>query len=234
MRLAAAILVIAILAGAAYAALSFYWLSPTEKFAPPREVTIEKGESFRQIARALAEAGVVRSELALRIYGRMSGTASQIKPGDGARARTDAARRGRLPVPRDLQIFAAREDRRRAGGDARAVLPGADAAGRRAHVRGRARRAPAGDDGVDRREGSEGAGRAPANRRRVLQSAAAGDAAAIGSDGGVRTRRRQGIGRECGPYDVGLQHLRLQRLAAGANRESGAQVDRGCAESGAD
>ena len=84
MRLAAAILVIAILAGAAYAALSFYWLSPTEKFAPPREVTIEKGESFRQIARALADTGVVRSELALRIYGRMSGTASQIKPGDYA------------------------------------------------------------------------------------------------------------------------------------------------------
>ena len=84
MRLAAAILVIAIVAGAAYAALSFYWLNPTEKFAPPREVTIEKGESFRQIARALAEAGVVRSELALRIYGRMSGTASQIKPGDYA------------------------------------------------------------------------------------------------------------------------------------------------------
>ena len=84
MRLAAAILVIAILAGAAYAALSYYWLSPTEKFAPPREVTIEKGESFRQIARALADAGVVRSELALRIYGRMSGTASQIKPGDYA------------------------------------------------------------------------------------------------------------------------------------------------------
>src|SRR5271167_4124293 len=84
MRLAAAILVIAIVAGAGYAALSFYWLNPTEKFAPPREVTIEKGESFRQIARALAEAGVVRSELALRIYGRMSGTASQIKPGDYA------------------------------------------------------------------------------------------------------------------------------------------------------
>jgi UPF0755 protein len=83
MRLATALLVIAILAGAAYA-VSYYWLSPTEKFAPAREVTIEKGESFRQIARALADAGVVRSELALRIYGRMSGTASQIKPGDYA------------------------------------------------------------------------------------------------------------------------------------------------------
>jgi UPF0755 protein len=83
MRPAAALLVIVILAGAAYA-VSYYWLSPTEKFAPAREVTIEKGESFRQIARALADAGVVRSELALRIYGRMSGTASQIKPGDYA------------------------------------------------------------------------------------------------------------------------------------------------------
>ena len=57
---------------------------PPEKFAPPREVTIEKGEPFRQIARALADAGVVRSELALRIYGQMSGTAREIKPGDYA------------------------------------------------------------------------------------------------------------------------------------------------------
>ncbi len=84
MKLAAAILVIAIIIGASYAAFSYYWLSPTEKFAPPREVTIKKGESFRQIARALADAGVVRSELALRLYGRMSQTASQIKPGDYA------------------------------------------------------------------------------------------------------------------------------------------------------
>src|SRR6202050_5377059 len=84
MKRAAAILVIAIFLGASYAAVSYYFLSPTEKFAPPREVTIEKGESFRQIARALADAGVVRSELALRMYGRMSLTASQIKPGDYA------------------------------------------------------------------------------------------------------------------------------------------------------
>ena len=84
MKRAAAILVIAIFVAAAYAALSYYFLSPTEKFAPPREVTIEKGESFRQIARALADTGVVRSEVALRVYGRMSRTASQIKPGDYA------------------------------------------------------------------------------------------------------------------------------------------------------
>jgi UPF0755 protein len=84
MKLAARILVFAIIVAGAYAALSHYWLSPTERFAPPREVTIEKGESFRQIARDLADAGIVRSELALRVYGRLSRTASQIKPGDYA------------------------------------------------------------------------------------------------------------------------------------------------------
>ncbi len=84
MKRAATILLLAIVVVGAYAALSYFWLTPTEKFAPPREVTIEKGESFRQIARALADAGVVRSELALRLYGRMSQTASQIKPGDYA------------------------------------------------------------------------------------------------------------------------------------------------------
>src|SRR6202795_2984160 len=84
MKRTATILVIVIVLGASYAALSYYWFSPTEKFAPPREVTIEKGESFHQIARALADAGVVRSQVALRLYGRMSLTASQIKPGDYA------------------------------------------------------------------------------------------------------------------------------------------------------
>ncbi len=84
MKLAASILAVAIVVGTAYAAFSYYWLNPTEKFAPPREVTIEKGEPFRQIARALADAGVVRSALALRLYGEMSETARQIKPGDYA------------------------------------------------------------------------------------------------------------------------------------------------------
>lgn len=84
-KFAATLAVVAIVAiGAGYAALSYYWLRPTERFAPPREVTVEKGEPFRQIARALAEAGVVRSALALRFYGQMSLTARQIKPGDYA------------------------------------------------------------------------------------------------------------------------------------------------------
>src|SRR5579862_1078621 len=84
MKFAAAILVLAIVVGASFAAFSYYWLAPTEKFAPPRELTIEKGESFRQVADALAEAGVVRSALALRLYGHLSLTAREIKPGDYA------------------------------------------------------------------------------------------------------------------------------------------------------
>ena len=84
MKRAVTILLIAVIIGASYTALSYYWLSPTERFAPPHEVTIQKGESFRLIASDLADAGVVRSELALRMYGRMSRTASQIKPGDYA------------------------------------------------------------------------------------------------------------------------------------------------------
>jgi len=84
-KIAATITVVAMVAIAAgYGALSYFWLSPTEQFVPPREVTIEKGESFRQISRALAEAGVVRSALALRFYGQLSLTARQIKPGDYA------------------------------------------------------------------------------------------------------------------------------------------------------
>ena len=84
MKFAAAILVLAIVVGASFAAFSYYWLAPTEKFAPPRELTIEKGESFRQVADALADAGVVRSALALRLYGHLSLTAREIKPGDYA------------------------------------------------------------------------------------------------------------------------------------------------------
>jgi len=84
MKLAAAILIIAIVVGVSYAAFSYYWLNPTEKFSPPRELTIEKGESFRQIAQALADCGVVRSALVTRLYGQMSQTARQIKPGDYA------------------------------------------------------------------------------------------------------------------------------------------------------
>ena len=77
-------LVVIVAIGVGYAALSYYWIRPTERFAPPKEVTVEKGESFREISRDLEDAGVVRSGLALRLYGRVSLTASEIKPGDYA------------------------------------------------------------------------------------------------------------------------------------------------------
>jgi UPF0755 protein len=84
MKLWTTAIVLAIVASAAYAAVAYYWLVPTERFEEPREVTIDKGESFAKIARALAGAGIVRSELALRLYGHQSGTAKAIKPGDYA------------------------------------------------------------------------------------------------------------------------------------------------------
>ncbi|MDB5107208.1 MAG: hypothetical protein JWM69_149 [Candidatus Binatus sp.] len=70
--------------GAAVATIAYFWLSPTPTFVPAREVTIERGESFRQISRSLADAGVVRSALMLRLYGQLSGKATRIQPGDYA------------------------------------------------------------------------------------------------------------------------------------------------------
>jgi UPF0755 protein len=61
----------------------FYaWSSPAPRLAPPSQVTIEKGESFRSVARQLKAAGVVRSSTALLIYGELSGRARRIQPGD--------------------------------------------------------------------------------------------------------------------------------------------------------
>jgi len=77
-----ALLVIATVAFAGLAAFEFYWLSPTEIFPSPRELTIEKGESFRSVAHKLAAAGAIRSALAIQLYGQFTGTARRIKPGD--------------------------------------------------------------------------------------------------------------------------------------------------------
>lgn len=73
-----------VLAGAGAAAWRYYWLEPTAAFAPPRTVTIERGEPFRKVAHALARAGVVRSSLALMAYAELSGGARDVKPGDYA------------------------------------------------------------------------------------------------------------------------------------------------------
>ncbi len=80
----ASIAVVALAVLVAVAAFSYYWLNPTDRFSTPREVSIEKGEPFVRISRQLADAGVVRSAWALRLYGHMSGTALRIQPGDYA------------------------------------------------------------------------------------------------------------------------------------------------------
>ncbi len=78
------LVIFAAIAGAGVIALRFYWLEPTASFAPPRMVTIEPGESFRAVARALSDAGVVRSATVTLLYGQMTGDARRVKPGDYA------------------------------------------------------------------------------------------------------------------------------------------------------
>jgi UPF0755 protein len=60
----------------------YLWASPPPTLAPPAQVSIEKGQSFRSIARILQQAGVVRSSTAMVIYGALTGKARRIQPGD--------------------------------------------------------------------------------------------------------------------------------------------------------
>ena len=74
-----------LLAAAAAVALAYLAVfAPTERFNPPRQVSIQKGESLAGAARELERAGVIRNEIAFVIYAEMSGKARQVKPGDYA------------------------------------------------------------------------------------------------------------------------------------------------------
>ncbi len=64
------------------AAWLYLWVAPAPILAPPGQVSIEKGQSFRSVARQLKAAGVVRSSTALLIYGEWTGKARRIQPGD--------------------------------------------------------------------------------------------------------------------------------------------------------
>src|SRR5271163_661257 len=50
----------------------------------PRVVTIQRGESFRSVARRLAAAEIVRNAALFIAYGEWSGRAGRVKPGDYA------------------------------------------------------------------------------------------------------------------------------------------------------
>jgi UPF0755 protein len=84
MRAAIVTLLIILILGASAAAVHQYWLTPPAPFAEPRMVTVDKGESFRQVARALKAAGVIQSAVLFHLYGSLTGDARKIKPGDYA------------------------------------------------------------------------------------------------------------------------------------------------------
>jgi UPF0755 protein len=67
---------------AAVIAWFYLWVSPPARLAPPVQLTIEKGQSFRSVARTLKQAGVVRSSTAMVLYGALTGEARRIQPGD--------------------------------------------------------------------------------------------------------------------------------------------------------
>jgi UPF0755 protein len=60
----------------------YLWASAPPMLTPPAQVSIEKGQSFRSIARILRQSGVVRSSTAMVIYGALTGKARRIQPGD--------------------------------------------------------------------------------------------------------------------------------------------------------
>ncbi len=84
MRVASTILVIILTLGASALVVYQYWNTPPAPFAEPQMVTVEKGESFQQVARALRAAGVIRSSMLFHLYGSVTGDARKIKPGDYA------------------------------------------------------------------------------------------------------------------------------------------------------
>ena len=60
----------------------YLWLAPGPRLSPPQPLTVEKGQSFRSIARSLKAARIVRSSTALLMYAELSGTARRVQPGD--------------------------------------------------------------------------------------------------------------------------------------------------------
>ncbi len=59
-----------------------FW--PTPSSAPPRIVSINKGESMTSAARRLSRSGVVRNSVAFILYAELTGQATRLKPGDYA------------------------------------------------------------------------------------------------------------------------------------------------------
>ena len=82
LKAAAAIATLAIVAAAAW--LTYACFVPVAKFATPRVVSVNPGDSLGVVARRLASAGVVRSARAMMLYAELSGGGRNLKPGDYA------------------------------------------------------------------------------------------------------------------------------------------------------
>jgi peptidoglycan lytic transglycosylase G len=82
LKAAAALTTLGALAAAAWIAYACF--VPVAKFATPRAVSVNRGDSLGVVARRLAAAGVVRSARAMMLYAELTGGGRNLKPGDYA------------------------------------------------------------------------------------------------------------------------------------------------------
>ncbi len=69
---------------AAAAWIAYACLVPVARFAAPKVVSVNPGDSLGIVARRLASAGVVRSARATMLYAELTGSGRSLKPGDYA------------------------------------------------------------------------------------------------------------------------------------------------------
>lgn len=82
LKAAAALTGLGVAAAAAW--IAFACLAPVARFATPRVVSVNPGDSLSVVARRLASAGVVRSARAMMLYAELTGGGRNLKPGDYA------------------------------------------------------------------------------------------------------------------------------------------------------
>ena len=81
-KAAAALTTLGVVAAAAWIAYACF--VPVARFAAPKVVSVNPGDSLGVVARRLAANGVVRSARAMMLYAELSGGGRNLKPGDYA------------------------------------------------------------------------------------------------------------------------------------------------------
>jgi UPF0755 protein len=82
MRTASVILMAAVVTLSAAGSVYYFIIRPTPVFAPPRVVSIQRGESVALAARRLASSGVISNRFAFILYAELTADARRLKPGD--------------------------------------------------------------------------------------------------------------------------------------------------------